>query len=239
MSHDRADLETEVSNFVSTIVVAGGSGLRFGQRKQFAALAGRSVLEHTLNTVAAVSDAVVVVVPEDVVVATQQSLDVHEIAVVAGGATRADSVRSGLVAVPLETTVVLVHDAARPLASRELFDRVISGIANGADAVIPVVDVTDSIRHVDGHAVDRSELRAVQTPQGFAPDALRAAHESGQDASDDATLVSALGCVVQTVVGDPVNRKLTVPSDLIVAEALLSAREIASSAPKETVDDDT
>ena len=224
MSHDRADFVSEVTNFVSSIVVAGGSGLRFGQRKQFADLAGRSVLEHTLDTAIKASNATVVVVPADAVAATRQSLGATKTIVVAGGSTRAESVRAGLASVPAETTIVLVHDAARPLASTDLFARVIAEVASGAAAVIPVVDVADSIRHINGEVVDRSELRAVQTPQGFAVEALRAAHESGADASDDATLVSALGGTVHTIPGEPENRKLTVPSDLVVAEALLSAQ---------------
>ena len=142
--------------------------------------------------------------------------------VVAGGATRAESVRAGLAAVAAKASVVLVHDAARPLATAALFTRVIERVANGAAAVIPVVGVTDSIRHVDGHVVDRASLQAVQTPQGFQPEALRAAHATGADATDDATLVGDLGYEVATVDGEPENRKLTVSSDLTFAEAIVS-----------------
>ena len=228
MSHPRADLSEEVTDFVSSVIVAGGSGLRFGTRKQFALLAGRSVLEHTLETVLAVSDQTVIVVPEDSVADTQDALSPQAEAahgdaiVVAGGATRAESVRAGLTAVAAKASVVLVHDAARPLATAALFTRVIERVANGAAAVIPVVGVTDSIRHVDGHVVDRASLQAVQTPQGFQPEALRAAHATGADATDDATLVGDLGYEVATVDGEPENRKLTVPSDLTFAEAIVS-----------------
>ena len=225
MSHGRADLSSEVTNFVSTIVVAGGSGLRFGERKQFALLAGRPVLDHTMETVRAVSGETILVVPDDAVAETANSLQgVEDVIVVAGGASRAASVRAGLEQVDPAATAVLVHDAARPLASTELFERVIAAVAAGSVAVIPVVELSDSIRHVDGHPVDRAELRAVQTPQGFRPVELRQAHESGHDATDDASLVSALGHRVTTVDGEVANRKLTVPTDLIVAEAILRSR---------------
>ena len=226
MSHGRADLSSEVTNFVSTIVVAGGSGLRFGERKQFALLAGRPVLDHTMETVRAVSGETILVVPDDAVAETANSLQgVGDVAVVAGGVSRAASVRAGLEQVDPAATAVLVHDAARPLASTELFERVIAALAAGSVAVIPVVELSDSIRHIEGHPVDRSELRAVQTPQGFRPAELRAAHESGNDATDDASLVSALGHRVTTVDGEVENRKLTVHTDLIVAEAILRSRQ--------------
>ena len=151
MSHPRADLSKEVTNFVSSVIVAGGSGMRFGTRKQFALLGGRPVLEHTLETVLAVSDQVIVVVPDDAVTSTHEALSTRKdrsdghVLVVAGGATRAASVRAGLAAVEAEASVVLVHDAARPLATTALFDRVIDSVTQGAAAAIPVVPVTDSI----------------------------------------------------------------------------------------------
>ena len=226
MSHGRADLSSEVTNFVSTIVVAGGSGLRFGERKQFALLAGRPVLDHTMETVRAVSGETILVVPDDAVAETANSLQgVEDVVVVAGGVSRAASVRAGLEQVDPAATAVLVHDAARPLASTELFERVIAALAAGSVAVIPVVELSDSIRHIEGHPVDRSELRAVQTPQGFRLVELRQAHESGDDATDDASLVSALGHRVTTVDGEVENRKLTVHTDLIVAEAILRSRQ--------------
>lgn len=232
MSHERADLSAEVTNFVSTVVVAGGSGVRFGERKQFALFAGKPVLDHTLATVRRVSNSTVVVVPEDAVASTQDHVGTHDdLVVVAGGATRAESVRAGLAAVDARTSVVLVHDGARPLASDALFERVIAAVVAGAEAVIPVVELSDSIRHVDGQPVDRSKLRAVQTPQGFRPAELRAAHESGQDATDDATLVSALGHKVVTVDGEAENAKVTVPADLIIAEAILRSRETSTPHP--------
>ncbi|MDQ2677789.1 MAG: 2-C-methyl-D-erythritol 4-phosphate cytidylyltransferase, partial [Actinomycetota bacterium] len=125
--------------------------------------------------------------------------------------------------VPDGASVVLVHDAARPLASVALFERVIAAVHDGADVAIPVVAVTDTIRHVDGGVVDRDDLRAVQTPQGFAAPTLRAVHVHEPDATDDAGLVEAAGGTVALVDGESTNLKLTDPLDLVVAEALLAA----------------
>jgi 2-C-methyl-D-erythritol 4-phosphate cytidylyltransferase len=116
--------------------------------------------------------------------------------------------------------VVLVHDGARPLADTALFSRVIAAVRAGADAVVPVVPVVDTIRSLDGGAVDRSRLVAVQTPQGFRAEALRAAHRGGGEATDDATLVEAIGGKVVLVDGDRRNLKITEPDDLVVARAL-------------------
>ena len=202
------------------VVVAAGRGSRFGGPKQQAILAGRTVLERSVATAGAACDGVVVVVPDD----WTDPVDGAD-RVVVGGA-------SGLDAVPADAAVVLVHDAARPLASPELYRRVIEAVRSGADAVVPVVAVIDTIRSLDGGTVDRDLLRAVQTPQGFRVEALRAAHRSGGDATDDATLVEAVGGSVELVDGERANLKITEPSDLDVAEALL--RRAAASAGGDT-----
>jgi 2-C-methyl-D-erythritol 4-phosphate cytidylyltransferase len=142
-------------------------------------------------------------------------------AVVAGGATRSASVRAGLAAVPPDAAVVVVHDAARPLAPATLFAAVVDAVRDGADGAVPVVPVVDSLRRVGGGAVDRNEFVAVQTPQAFRADALRAAHAGNADASDDATLVEANGGKVVLVPGHPLNFKITSPHDLVIARALL------------------
>ncbi len=221
MSHSRAESSTDDLREVWTIVVAGGSGLRFGSRKQFAEIHGRTVLQHSVDTAARSSKGVVVVVPEDSVESTTIEPVDADVSIVAGGATRAASVRAGLSAVSDTASVVLVHDAARPLASTEVFDRVVGAVASGAKAVVPAIEVSDTIRHKDGGVVDRSELLAVQTPQGFDIGTLRRAHASNDDATDDATLVEALGHEVVIVEGDAVNQKLTQPTDLLVAESIL------------------
>ena len=203
-----------------TIVVAGGSGSRFGAPKQFEPFGRSTVIgESIAGARAGGSVGVVAVVP-----AADVGRDDGADAVVAGGDTRAASVRAGLAAVPPGATVVLVHDAARPLASVELYRRVIDAVVGGADGAVPAVDVTDTLRARDGRPVDRDGLVAVQTPQGFAAPALRAAHEGAPDATDDATLVTARGGSVVIVEGDRWNLKLTEPDDLVVARAVLGAR---------------
>jgi 2-C-methyl-D-erythritol 4-phosphate cytidylyltransferase len=102
----------------------------------------------------------------------------------------------------------------------EVWDRVLAAVAAGADAAIPAVPVTDTLREVGGSAVDRGRFVAVQTPQAFRAVALRAAHADGGDATDDATLVERSGGRVVLVDGDPVNVKITTPNDLAVAELL-------------------
>lgn len=205
------------------MVVAAGRGSRFGGPKQQAVLAGRTVLERSVGTARAACDGVVVVVPDD----WTEPVDGAD-HVVVGGATRSASVAQGLAAVPVDAAVILVHDAARPLASTGLHRRVIDGVRSGADAVVPAVTVVDTIRSLDGGVVDRNRLRAVQTPQGFRAEALRAAHRSGGDATDDATLVEAVGGSVVLVDGERANLKITEPSDLDVAEALLRRAEAST-----------
>jgi 2-C-methyl-D-erythritol 4-phosphate cytidylyltransferase len=122
---------------------------------------------------------------------------------------------------------VAVHDAARPLARPGLWRAVLDAIAAGADAAVPAVAVTDTVKEIgaDGRlaTLDRSRLVAVQTPQAFRTDILRRAHRSGADATDDAALVEALGGRVVLVEGSPDNLKLTAPHDIAVARALLEA----------------
>jgi 2-C-methyl-D-erythritol 4-phosphate cytidylyltransferase / 2-C-methyl-D-erythritol 2,4-cyclodiphosphate synthase len=138
---------------------------------------------------------------------------------VTGGATRSDSVRAGLANVPSNATIVCVHDGARPFASIDLFTAVILAVIDGADAAVPGVPVSDTIKQVasDGAVVGtpvRAQLRAVQTPQAFRADVLRRAHSSAADATDDAALVEAVGGRVIVVAGEEDNRKITDPSDL-------------------------
>jgi 2-C-methyl-D-erythritol 4-phosphate cytidylyltransferase len=123
--------------------------------------------------------------------------------------------------VPVDATIVLVHDAARPLASPALFARVVDAVRAGADAAVPAVAVADTLRRRTGGSVDRDELVAVQTPQGFRAEALRAAHANAVEATDDASLVEQQGGSVVLVDGEPGNRKITDPSDLAAAEGMI------------------
>jgi 2-C-methyl-D-erythritol 4-phosphate cytidylyltransferase len=195
---------------VWTIVVAAGSGERFGGQKQYALLAGRRVVEWSLDAARSVSDGVVLVVAPELAGQQEAGADI----VVAGGSTRSASVRAGLDAIPEDATIVLVHDAARPLASRELFSSVVRAVTDGADAAVPALPIVDTLRRRAGGTVDRDDLVAVQTPQGFRADALREGHSGDDDATDDATLVEAVGGRVVVVDGETDNRKITSASDL-------------------------
>jgi 2-C-methyl-D-erythritol 4-phosphate cytidylyltransferase len=198
------------------IVVAAGTGARFGDRKQYQPLRGARVLDWAMREAVARCDGVVLVVPPDCVDVPEPTAT----AVVAGGETRSDSVRNGLAAVPDSADVIVVHDAARPVPMPEVWDRVLAAVAAGADAVVPAVPVTDSLREVGAGAVDRGRFVAVQTPQAFRAAALRAAHAAGGDATDDASLVEDGGGRVVLVDGDPANVKITTPTDLAIAELL-------------------
>jgi len=143
---------------------------------------------------------------------------------VVGGATRSESVRNGLAAVPQNATIVCVHDAARPFASAALFATGIKAVRGGADAAVPGIPVADTIKVVaaDSSVVstpDRSTLVAVQTPQVFRASLLRAAHAQGAEGTDDAALIERIGGRVVVVAGEVRNRKITEPDDLVWARA--------------------
>ena len=209
------------------IVVAGGDGRRFGARKQFLDLKGINVLERSVLAARAVAERVVAVIP----LSSLEDKSRHGGAdiVVAGGSDRAASVRAGLVVVPGSTSVIIVHDAARPLASASLFSRVIEALGEGIDGVVPGVAVTDTVKRVHDNRVletlDRSSLIAVQTPQAFRATALRAAHASGMSATDDAALVEISGGIIAVVAGESRNIKLTEPSDVDIALGYIGETE--------------
>lgn len=205
---------------VWAVVVAAGSGQRFGGAKQFEVLGTERVVDRSVAACRSVCGGVVVVVSPEAL-GTPDAVVPGADVVVAGGATRSESVRHGLAVVPESAELVLVHDAARPLVPAAVCARVVRALRDGASAVVPVVPVTDTVRTVEGTVLDRDELRAVQTPQGFRRAALLAAHATESDATDDAGLMELLGEQVAMVDGDPVNMKITSPSDLAVAAALL------------------
>ena len=208
-------------------MVAGGSGARFGKPKQYEHIAGVRMIDRSVAVARAASAGVVVVVPAADV---ERERSLIEAVVVAGGATRSESVRAGLAEVPAEATVVLVHDAARPCASPALYAAVVAAVAAGAAGAIPGVPVTDTIKVVDaaGYVAatpDRASLVAVQTPQAFRADVLRAAHASGAEGTDDAALVEAVGGTVVVVPGEADNRKITHPDDLEWVRARLAPND--------------
>ena len=204
-----------VPGAVWAIVVAAGVGQRFGGPKQFEPLGPGTVLDRSLAVARQVVDDLVVVVPPG------RNPGPGE---VCGGATRSDSVRCGLAAVPGDAEVIVVHDGARPFASLRLYEAVIAAVRAGADGAVPGVPVTDTIKVVDDDGAvvatpDRAHLVAVQTPQAFAAARLRAAHDGAPHGTDDAALVEAAGGRVVVVAGEADNRKLTVPDDLDWARA--------------------
>lgn len=211
---------------VWTVVVAAGAGRRFGAEKQWERLAGDRVIDRACATARQVSDGLVVVLPSaDAAASWRATASSPEHAVV-GGATRSASVRAGLAVVPESVPIVCIHDAARPLATAELFRRVIAVVRSGADGAVPGVALTDTVKVVDGTGAvtatpDRSTLVAVQTPQAFAASALRDAHAGGADGTDDAALVERAGGRVVVVAGESWNRKLTERDDLDWARSWL------------------
>lgn len=202
---------------VWAVVVGGGSGQRFGRRKQYEWLGDERVIDRSRRVAAGACDGVVVVVPPE---------DADAERGVAGGATRSESVRAGLDAVPPEADIICIHDAARPMATAELYRRVVAAVEAGADAAVPGLPVTDTIKVVDADGLvsatpERSSLVAVQTPQAFRADVLRAAHAARGEGTDDAMLVESIGGRVVVVAGEVDNRKITEPADLAWARARL------------------
>lgn len=202
------------------VLVAAGEGRRLGGPKALLDLAGRPLVARAAEAFAGFGDRVVVLRGEDV-----DRVDLPGWKKVAGGARRRDSVARGLEALDPATTLVLVHDAARPLVTRELALRVLEAAAR-AGAAIPAVPVADTLKRVEQGkvlgTVDRATLAAAQTPQAFAVALLRRAlAATPRDATDDAALVEALGEPVLAVEGDPRNMKITTTGDLALAEAIL------------------
>lgn len=217
---------------VAVLVPAAGAGVRLGPGapKALRPLAGEPLLVHAVRRVAAAPSvrAIVVAAPVAEVTAVRELLaPVAEVTVVPGGATRQESVAAALAAAPADVEIILVHDAARALTPPALLESVAAAVRDGRPAVIPVLPVIDTIKEVaaDGTVlgtVDRSALRAVQTPQGFRRAVLAAAHAAATDPlTDDAGLVEKQGTPVVCVPGSEYALKITRPFDLALAEHLL------------------
>jgi 2-C-methyl-D-erythritol 4-phosphate cytidylyltransferase len=207
---------------VWTVVVAAGTGERFGGPKQFAMLGGRPLVAWALDAARPVSAGVVLVVPAGREGAARAlGADV----VVAGGPTRSASVRAGLAAVPGDAEIVVVHDGARPLATSALFRAVVAAVATGGEAAVPALAAADTLKVVEDGAIvstlERTGVVAVQTPQAFRADVLRRAHASAADATDDAALAEATGATVRVVRGEPANFKVTTPADLELVQSVV------------------
>ncbi|WP_406040094.1 2-C-methyl-D-erythritol 4-phosphate cytidylyltransferase [Micromonospora sp. NBC_00898] len=219
---------------VAVLVPAAGAGVRLGPGapKALRPLAGEPLLVHAVRRIAAAPSVhtIVVAAPAADVESVRSMLaPVAPVTVVPGGAERQASVAAALSAVPAGPEIVLVHDAARALTPPELVEAVAEAVRAGHDAVIPVLPVVDTIKEVDAGervlgTVDRSALRAVQTPQGFRRSVLTAAHAAaGDPLTDDAGLVEKQGVPVVCVPGSEHALKITRPFDLALAEHLLAA----------------
>jgi 2-C-methyl-D-erythritol 4-phosphate cytidylyltransferase/2-C-methyl-D-erythritol 2,4-cyclodiphosphate synthase len=232
---------------LTAILAAGGLSVRMGVDKLWIDLWGRPTWRWSLDTLLAAPsiERVAVVAPADGIDLFRSFLPAEaadRCLVVAGGSTRADSVIAGIWALTRagydDETVVLVHDAARPAVSGELIDRVAAAAAEGS-AVIPVVPVVDSLKRVRSErvagSVEREDVAAAQTPQAARLGALRAAieeaHAWGRPITDDAGALAAAGVSVRVVPGDPANRKLTGPEDVVALRALLAQRAALASLP--------
>ncbi|PKZ64666.1 2-C-methyl-D-erythritol 4-phosphate cytidylyltransferase [Gordonia terrae] len=209
---------------VCVIIPAAGSGTRLGEPvpKAFVDLCGRTIIERCVENIpAALGASVVVVVPADLIERARMLLPGAR--VVAGGAHRSESVRAGIAAAG-DAGILLVHDAARPLTPARVFVDVVDAVRSGHPAVVPAIPVVDTLKQVVSvpgglervtRTVDRDELRAVQTPQGFTRDTLLRAHADAFGlATDDAGLAERIGIDVHLVPGDPLAMKITTPWDL-------------------------
>lgn len=220
---------------VSAVIVAGGSGSRFGRKKQFLDLDGVPLIRRSVEAFSshpAVSSVVVVVPAGDMDLARRLLSGIDaSLRFAAGGAARQESVLNGLALIG-DSGLVLIHDAARPLVTAELISRVLGGVA-GADGCIPALEVSSTLKEVREGAVSRTVPRAnlfeAQTPQAFPTTAILNAHQRAREqgvlsATDDSALVEAAGGEVRVVEGDPLNIKVTIEQDLVLAEAILTCR---------------
>jgi 2-C-methyl-D-erythritol 4-phosphate cytidylyltransferase len=216
---------------VAAIIPAAGSGVRLGADipKAFLALGGLSLLTRSALAMSTVADVLIIAAPVDGLdEASAQLAQVDaEIHIVAGGEHRQESVANALRMVPADVSIVLVHDAARPLVPIEVTQNVVAAIRGGAKAAIPVLPLVDTIKRVNNNGiaietVDRNQLRRVQTPQGFDRATLDLAYQNPEVvATDDAGLMDALGIPVVTVAGDERSLKITTMSDVKHALSLL------------------
>lgn len=219
------------------LLVAAGAGERLGtgRPKAFAALAGRALLAESLERIDASPwvDAIVVAVPdgwEEAAIMLAEELVLRKVrAVVAGGDTRADSVRRALAEVPAETPVVIVHDAARPLVDDAVIERVLAPLGQGYEGAVPGLPLVDTVKRVElgvvAETLERGSLVAVQTPQAFVAAALRNAYEAGFEGTTDcASLVERTGGRVRVVEGERRLLKVTTAADLALVESWLGRR---------------
>ncbi|EIV95575.1 2-C-methyl-D-erythritol 4-phosphate cytidylyltransferase [Frankia sp. QA3] len=223
---------------VWTIVLAGGGGTRFGGPKQFFDLGGEPLLAHPVAAARAASDGIVVVVPAGTAESWPPPPGVRQ---VTGGATRAESVRAGLAGVPADAGIIVITDAAHPLATPALYRRVVDEVRAGADAAVPGLPLTEVVKEVRvadeirstggigpsprlvaGASLPRETHRLVQTPHAFRADLLRSVHADAREAVEDSAMVAEAGGLVVVVPGEPANIHVTTPDELAMARLLLT-----------------
>lgn len=211
----------------AAIIAGAGLGHRLGAPlpKALLQLEGVTLVERAFASLSRVVDEIVITAPQGF--EEQFRALVGESAkVITGGILRSDSVRLALASLSPSIEYVLIHDAARGLASSDLAARVLSELHSGSQAVVPVLEMVDTVKEVDAQGFvtntpDRSRLRSVQTPQGFSRSVLQRAHEASDDATDDAALVEAIGIPVKTIAGEAQAFKITNPHDVAIAVNLI------------------
>ena len=207
-------------NKTAAIIAAAGMGHRLGANlpKSLVKLIDKTLLEYAVANLAPVAQLLIVTAPAGYEKEYKKILG-EEVEVITGGVLRSDSIRIAMAKIPNNYEYVLVHDAARALASTRLASEVINQLIRGPQAVIPTLEVIDTIKEVDPqgfvrNTLNRSALKIVQTPQGFNRSVLERAHQASEDATDDAALVEALGIKVKTIAGEDQAFKITTKGDI-------------------------
>ena len=210
-------------NKTAAIIAAAGMGNRLGANlpKSLVKLLDKTLVEHAVANLSPVCELIIVTAPNGYESEYTKILG-DQVKVITGGVLRSDSIRIAISKIPTNFEYVLVHDAARALASTTLASSVLNQLIQGEQAVIPALDVIDTIKEVDSkgyvrNTLNRSSLKVIQTPQGFSRSVLERAHQASEDATDDAALVEALGVAVKVIAGEDRAFKITTPSDIATA----------------------
>ena len=214
-------------NKTAAIIAAAGAGNRLAANlpKALVKLVDKTLVEHAVAALSPVADLIIITAPAGYEDQFSKLLG-DQVKVITGGVLRSDSIRIALSNIPENYEYVLVHDGARALATTDLAQSVVAQLVKGEQAVIPALDVIDTIKEIDSNnyvrnTLNRSSLRAVQTPQGFTRSVLARAHQASEDATDDAALVEALGIAVKVIPGEFRALKITTKSDLVTATQIL------------------
>ena len=210
-------------NKTAAIIAAAGMGNRLGANlpKSLVKLLDKTLVEHAVANLSPVCELIIVTAPNGYESEYTKILG-DQVSVITGGVLRSDSIRIAISKIPTNFEYVLVHDAARALASTTLASSVLNQLIQGEHAVIPALEVVDTIKEVDSkgyvrNTLNRSSLKVIQTPQGFSRSILERAHQASEDATDDAALVEALGVAVKVIAGEDRAFKITTPSDIATA----------------------